>query len=69
MTDILGTLESETITEAGKVRNELLTEMDVLHASLTDDIAHLRAAVESPTGHIILGVLVFFAGVLTGHSL
>jgi hypothetical protein len=65
----LSTIESETITEAGKVRNELLTEMDVLHASLTDDIAHLRAAVESPTGHIILGVLVFFAGVLTGHSL
>jgi hypothetical protein len=66
---MIDTLESETITEAGKVRNELLTEMDVLHSSLIDDIAHLRAAVESPTGHIILGVLVFFAGVLTGHFL
>lgn len=69
MTDILNTLESEPNTEAGQVRNDLLTEMNVMHATLTDDIAHLRAAVESPTGHIILGVLVFFAGVMTGHFL
>ena len=66
---IESTIEGDAATEAAKIRAEMTTELSVLESGLLAEVAKLRAEMNSPTGHIMLGVVVFFGGVLTGHWL
>ena len=62
-------LEQASSVEAAKIRAEMTSELSALESGLLAEVAKLRAEMNGPTGHIILGVVVFFGGVLTGHWL
>jgi hypothetical protein len=60
---------SDPIAAAATDAEQAVAKIDTLKAELLVEVAKVRAEVSTPAGHMILGVALFFGGVLTGHFL